>query len=77
MDINYKVTNNAIHTIRPNNPDFVISDGFRTSPRAGFEFDRQCPDQYRKIILDAINRGWLMPIAYVHDTELVWGKLQR
>lgn len=77
MNIGCKVDESTIHTIHPNDPDFVIWDGFRTSPRAGFEFDRQCPDQYRKIVLDAINRGWLRPVAYIHETELVWGKLQR
>lgn len=77
MDIKYTVANNTIHTIRPEDPDFVIRDGFRTSVRAGFEIDQQCPGDIRSYIVSAIDRGWLTPVAYVHDTELVWGKLQR
>lgn len=77
MDVNYTVSENRIHEIRPQDPDFVIRDGFRSSVRAGFEIDNQCPSNVRNHIVDAIDRGWLIPVAYVHDTELLWGNLQR
>ena len=77
MDTKYTVAKNAIHTIRSDDPDFMITDGFRTSVRAGFEIENNCPESWRAAILKAIDHGWLKPVAYIHETELVWGKLQR
>jgi len=77
MDINYTTAQNAIHTIRSDNPDFMITDGLRTSVRAGFEIDHDCPASWRTTILKAIDYGWLKPVAYMHENELVWGKLQQ
>lgn len=51
-------------------------DGFYFSPdditlvaRAGFEISQTCPREYRMIIAECINNGWIKPVAYqpVHE----------
>jgi hypothetical protein len=47
------------------------------SPRAGFEISQECPTNYRKVIAECINNGWLQPVAYTKDSELMWETLQQ
>ena len=67
MNINSTVSN--IKTIRPGDPDFIITDGLTLAARAGFEVSNDCPYEYRLIISKCIDRGWLSPIAYQHLHE--------
>jgi len=46
-------------------------------PRAGFEISRSCPDQYKQIISQCIDNGWLKPVAYVKDCELFWEEFSK
>jgi hypothetical protein len=41
-------------------------------PRAGFDISQSCPKEYRMIILECINIGWLKPVAHVHERELLF-----
>jgi hypothetical protein len=50
---------------------------FRLVPRAGFELSEQCPQEYRMIIADCINCGWLKPVAHMQDSEYTWELLQK
>ena len=45
------------------------------APRAGFEISNKCPSQYKFMIIEAINNGWLKPIAYMKESEYTWEKL--
>ena len=59
-----------IRTIRQGDPKFTIKDGFVISPRAGFEINQLCPREYKLIISECINNGWLKPVAHVYGKEL-------
>lgn len=59
-----------IKTIKQGDPRFTITDGLVVSPRAGFEINQNCPVEYRYIISECINKGWLKPVAHVHGKEL-------
>ncbi len=61
-----------IRTLRANDPRFIINDGLITSPRAGFQILQECPKEYKLIIQDCINRGWLQPVANVTERELIF-----
>jgi hypothetical protein len=61
-----------IRTIRSNDPRFCIRDKFVTTPRAGFEIQQQCPVEYKSIIIECINRGWLKPVANMTERELIF-----
>lgn len=67
-------TNNTskIKTIRQTDRAFLIKDGIYVTPRAGFEIDQLCPEQYKKIIAECIDRGWLRPIAHLTEQELTF-----
>lgn len=63
------VRESRIRTIRQSDPLFVIHDGFVTANRAGFEISQKCPAEYRMIIQECINYGWLKPVAYMTAEE--------
>jgi hypothetical protein len=65
----------TIKTIRKDDPDFHIHNGFLMAPRAGFEISNDCPRQYKLMIIEAIKNGWLQPIAYMKESEYVWEQL--
>jgi hypothetical protein len=66
-----------IKTLRPGDDEFRLNDGIITCPRAGFEVDNECPDQYRLILQECIYRGWLKPVAHVYNREVMWDRLSK
>lgn len=67
----------SIRTIKAGEPKFNIVDGPVLAPRAGFEINNKCPSEYRTIIVECLNRGWLLPVANIKDTELFWEEFQK
>lgn len=63
------VRQSKIRTIRRNDPLFTINDGLTVANRAGFNISQVCPKEYRMIILECINNGWLEPVAYMTTEE--------
>ena len=63
-------------TLRPGDSDFVIQDGFLLASRAGFEISNNCPREYRLIIAECVNNGWLTPVANMLDYEHTMDKLK-
>lgn len=70
-------SSSSTKTIRAGDPDFVIQDGFVVVQRAGFELTAACPTAYKDVILQAINSGWLKPVAVVRNSEYMWDQLGR
>lgn len=68
---NYKVYKSKIKTIKPNNEQFIITDGIVQAPRAGFEISSRCPSEYRKILQECISYGWIMPVAHMTEREMM------
>lgn len=69
-------TTSGYRALRPGDSNFDFSpDGLYHIPRAGFEFALNCPYEYRRIIVDCIDRGWLKPVAYMRSEEYTWEKL--
>jgi hypothetical protein len=69
--------NSNIRTIKQGDPNFNIQDGLVVSPRAGFEISRSCPKEYRTILLQAFEAGWLKPVANVTERELIFMGLSK
>ena len=65
----------SIVTIRPNDSRWTINDGFSAAPRAAFEISTNCPHGVSRVIIDAINSGYITPVAYVLRNELTFEKL--
>ena len=67
-----KTTGHSVKTLRPGDPDFTFSpDGIQIVSRAGFEISNNCPAEYKSIFITAINAGWLKPVAYMHEREVL------
>lgn len=61
--------------LRPTEKNFYISNGFSISGRSAIEISNNCPDRYKKILLESINNGWIQPVAYVSEKYFIWEKL--
>ncbi len=72
----FKMHSSRFRTIRSNDPNFNLVDGMLVIPRAGFEVVKECPREYKLIIQDCIERGWLKPVASVYDHELIFDVLK-
>ena len=60
-----------IRTIKQDDARFRIVDKFTTCGRAGFEISKQCPREYGLILAECVNRGWIKPVAYMTERELL------
>lgn len=61
-----------VKRIDRNDPRFVIYDEIVAVPRAGFEISKTCPSEYRSILMQAVQAGWIKPVAHVHERELLF-----
>ena len=75
--MNITVNKSSIRTIKQGEDNFLITDGLVCAPRAGFEVDINCPREYKLIIADCIDRGWIKPVAHVRDHEMFWEALSQ
>lgn len=66
----FKTQSRSIRSIRQGDPKFTLIDGLIACPRAGFEINQSCPQEYKLIISECINNGWLKPVAHVYGKEL-------
>jgi hypothetical protein len=74
MKISTRTSN--IRTIRHGDAKFMLTDGFVMCPRAGFEINENCPREYKLIIAECINKGWIKPVAHVYGKELTMDALR-
>ena len=73
----YNTKNNGkVKQIRAGDRLWHINQGLYLVPRAGFEIKKECPNTYKEVITESINRGWLVPIAYMRDDEYAWESLK-
>jgi hypothetical protein len=47
------------------------------APRAGFEISQGCPKEYKMIIAECINNGWIEPVAFITEQEFAWDELKK
>lgn len=73
--MNTKFHQSRLRTVKPGDQGFVLRDNLVLGSRAGFEINQSCPREYKLIITDCINNGWLKPVATVYDHELTWDSL--
>ena len=66
-----------IKTLKSSDQDFTFShDGIALTPRASIVISQRCPENYKDLILECINHGWIRPVAHMKDTEYFWETLQ-
>lgn len=74
--MNIVISKSKISTIKQGDAKFMLNDGMVVCPRAGFEINQQCPREYKMIISECINNGWLKPVAHVYGKELTMDALR-
>ena len=79
IKVNMKLTahQSQIRSIKPGDRDWMIRDNVTMAPRAGFEILQTCPKEYRMIIAECLNQGWLQPVAHVTEKEFLWMNLSK
>jgi hypothetical protein len=70
--MNIKAHKSQIRTIRQNDPRFDIVDEYTVAPRAGFEISSGCPREYKLVLAECINNGWIKPVAYMTEKEMIF-----
>lgn len=67
----------GIRNVRPGDADWFIncSDGLMLYPRASWQINQDCPNDVRKILIDAMHKNWIGVVANVYERELTWEKL--
>jgi hypothetical protein len=68
----FTTTDSCIRTVRKGDKMWFIADKLVITPRAGFELSNDMPTGYREVISQAISLGYIKPVAYVKDSELMW-----
>lgn len=71
----FTVHKSLVRTIREDDPDFKIVDGFTIVPRAMIHVLPECPAEYKRMIGLAVSNGWLKSVAHVKDYELMMDRL--
>ena len=66
-----------VRELRKGDSDFYFADGMVQYPRAGFEISVMCPVRYQEILVEAFEKGWIRPVAYMKESEYVWDQLQQ
>lgn len=59
-----------VTAIRESDPEFRLTDGFVTYPRAMLHVLPDCPHNIAEAIAIASKNGWLKCVAHAYDKEL-------
>jgi hypothetical protein len=63
-------TSNGYKMLKPGDKNFTFSpNGVTLVPRASLEISPDCPSEYRHIIMQAYQYGWLKPVANMRNPE--------
>ena len=73
----YKTSLKSYRKLTPTDVDFRFRpDGIAVVSRAGIEISKNCPANIVKHIEWAVAMGYVKPVAFIPDRELIWEKLQ-
>jgi hypothetical protein len=74
----FKTSTNTYKTLKPKDPDFSFSpDGITLVPRASIAISQRCPENYKDLIQECVNHGWLQPVAHMRDVEYTMELLKK
>jgi hypothetical protein len=71
-------TKQSYVTLRPGHEDFSFSpDGISIVPRASIEISEKCPVEYRQILMQCMDFGWIKVVANMRETEYTMELLRK
>lgn len=66
-----------IKAIRQGEPNFMLTDGFVSYPRAMIHILPECPRNVVDTLNWAISQGYVKTVAHVQGKELSWERLTK
>ena len=54
-----------------------MTDGPLLMSRAAIDIADDCPSDVANLVLKALNKGWIQPVAYVHKNDYLADQLRR
>ena len=60
-----------VKVIRPYDVNYSFTDGISVYRRAALEITDACPDYYKQIILEAHQKGWIVPVVQMPENEFI------
>jgi len=75
--MNFTVKESKIREIKAGDPLFTIQDGITYSHRASIKISNRCPENYKDLVLECMRHGWIKPVAYMHEREVILNGLVR
>lgn len=58
-------------------PVFRMFSGPVVTSRAVIEVDENCRPEVAQVLIDAMNRGWIRPVAYMHEHDYLANRLKQ
>ena len=61
--------------LRKTDKHFTFNDGIAICNRAAVKVSEDCPDEYKSMLLRAMQYGWIEAVAYMPEEELIFAGL--
>jgi hypothetical protein len=71
-EMTFTTPENRFNRISDSDQHFYMNDGIKIVPRASIEVKKNIPYNYKLIISECMERGWVKPVAHVKTKELFW-----
>jgi hypothetical protein len=65
------------YKIKPGDPEFNIMGKFTVSRRASIEISPKCPHYIAQIIHQAVDNGYIVPVATITEREKIFMGLSK
>lgn len=72
----YNTTESDYISVESGDELFTFVSGMVLVPRASIVVDSSCPPSYNDILVQAIQRGWIKPVAHIQGKEATWQRLK-
>jgi hypothetical protein len=74
--LNFSVNNEKVLEIKQGDKGFKFFSGMVEYPRAAISVSKNCPDEVLEKMGLWARKGYIFPVAYIKESEYVWGKLK-
>lgn len=71
----FTITESNVVTVRQGNPNFMLTDGMITYPRAMLHVLPECPQDVKSKIMWAVNNGYLKCVSHIYKHEETFNAL--
>lgn len=76
MNVTETQNTNKVLEIKQGDKGFKFVSGLVEYPRAAIKVSNDCPHDVQLQLQVYVGNGWILPVAYVRESEYVWEKLK-